>query len=202
MRRHIQRVHKKIPKTKKFWMPVLVAVLVLQSLAILYMWPKVDVTWKQTNKDPNEDIQLKMLIKDSAASVYSDAIINAETKRVYLPEINVFFPLDEKTRQLKYQYIPGDTKNSYPEEIMISTKNQVETLPETLAQVPCVQQMLRVTINNQDSERFSEKKAGSVTLDDGRGLYFFENNNKSCSSRWLSFGPTDMTQVMKTAKSY
>lgn len=183
-------------------MPILVTVLVLQSFAILYMWPKVDITWKETHKDPNEDLQVKMLIKDSAASVFSDAIIDAEKKRVYLPEINVFLPLNQQTRQLKYSYTPGDTRNSYPEEIMISTRSQVETLPETLAQVPCVQKMLRVTVGSQDSERFNEKQAGNITLDDGRNLHFYENNNKSCTSRWLSFSPADMTGLMKTAKSY
>lgn len=183
-------------------MPILVTVLVLQSLAILYMWPKVDVTWKETNKDPNEDIEVKMLIKDSAASVYSDAVIDASQKRVYMPELNIYLPLTEKTRQLKYQYTPSDTKNSYPEEVLVSTKNQIETLPETLSQVPCVQRMLRVTVGEQDSERYNERSAGSMVLDDGRNLYFYENKNKNCSSRWLSFGPADMTAVMKTSKSY
>lgn len=202
MRKHIQRVHKKIPKTKKFWMPVLIAVLVLQALAVAYMWPKVDITWKEINKDPNEDIQVKMLITDSAASVYSDGVIDAQQKRVYLPEANIYLPLNNDTRNLRYQHIPSDAKNSYPEEILVSTKTQVETLPETLAQVPCVQRMVRATVGSPDSERFNEKKAGNMTLDDGRTLYFFENNNKNCNSRWLSFGPDDMTAVMQTAKAY
>lgn len=183
-------------------MPILVTVLVLQSVAILVMWPKVDITWKQTNKDPNEDIQFKMLIKDGVTSSYRDAIIDAQTKRVYLPEVDIYLPLSEKTRELKYQYTPGDTKNSYPEEIMISTKSQVETLPETLAQVPCVQRMLRATIGSPDSERFNEKQAGNITLDDGRSLHFYENSNKNCASRWLSFSPADMTELLKTARSY
>lgn len=183
-------------------MPVLVALLVLQSLAILYMWPKVDVSWKAVNKDPNEDIQVKMLIKDSTTSLYSDAVIDAKEKRVYLPEVNIYLPLTEKTRQIKYYHTPADSHNSYPEEIMVSTKSQIETLPEALAQVPCVQRMLRVTIDAQDSERFNERAAGEMKLNDGRSLFFYENKDKNCSSRWVTFGPDDMTEVMKTASSY
>lgn len=202
MRRHIQRVHKRIPKTKKFWMPVLVAALVLQFLAILYMWPKVDIAWKATNKDPNEDIMVKMLIKDSAASAYSDAVIDANEKRVYLPEVNIYLPLTANTRQVKYHHTAGDAKNAYPEELMVSTKSQVETLPESMAQVSCVQRMLRVAINDKDGERYNEKSAGSLMLDDGRVLYFYENKDKNCASRWTSFGPADMTKAMMEAKSY
>lgn len=202
MRKHIQRVHRKIPKTKKFWLPVLVAVLTLQALAILYMWPKVDVSWKAINKDPNEDIQVKMLIKDSTTSLYSDAVIDAKEKRVYMPEVNIYLPLGQDTRQIKYHHTPADTQNSYPEEMMVSVKSQIETLPETLAQVSCVQRMLRVTLNSKDSQRYNEKFAGQVSLADGRNLFLYENSDKNCASRWVSFSPSDMSEIMKTAMSY
>lgn len=177
-------------------------ILVLQSLAILFMWPKVDIVWKKNNQPPDQNMELKMIIRDSALGVFSDGVIDARENRVYIPELKVFLPLNEDTRHIKYQYAPSDDKNSYPAEINLNTKAQIETLVETLDHVPCMQKMMRATINNPDSERYNEKRSGDMKLEDGRTLYFFENKDKKCTSRWSTSSPAKMVEIIKTAKSY
>lgn len=201
MRKHIAKVHRRIPKTKKFWVPALVTVLTAQSLAILFMWPKVEIVWKNDNKNPNEDIQLKSLIRDSQANVFSQAVIDAPLMKVYIPELKIALPLDDRTRDLMYRYTPADQQHSYPEEIILSSKFHVLTLVENLKQVPC-SRLVRVTTSDPGQLQFNETASGVVTLDDGRQLHIAQQKNKDCASRWVTMGPPQMVEVIKSAKTY
>ena len=201
MRKHIAKVHRRVPKTKKFWIPALLTVLAAQSLAILFMWPKVEIVWKNSNKDPNEDIQLKSLIRDSQSNVFSYAVIDAPQQKVFIPELKLSMPLNNQTRELMYRYTPSDQQNSYPEEAIFSTKFHVMTLVENLNQVPCAR-LVRVTTSDPGQLQYNEVSAGELQLSDGRTLHLLEQKNKDCASRWVSMSPKQMVEAIKSATPY
>jgi hypothetical protein len=147
---------------------------------------------------------IKVYIQDAVKGVYADeGVVDAKENRVYFPELRVYLPLSQPARDLRYNHTAGDnsdSKNPWPEQSQFTSFSTLNTPLQDWNDIPCIQQEVTVSINAVSQT--DQTASGSLKLNDGRTLYFYENTDKSCQVFWNGNQPNQIVQLLKQAKSY
>lgn len=191
-------------RSTKFWLHLLVVIAIGEAIALLaVIGISIDNSRSVNDKGTLSGSSINTLIGQANQNVYTlQPIFDISSDRAYLPELKVSLPLDVNTRQLVYWH--NDASNSSPEEATFNYKGVVAASPQSLADVPCIQKMVRVTVDKAGETLKNEKDGGQVALKDGRTLYIHLNNSDSaCKALWHSpYTPNDLAGVLKEAQSY
>lgn len=129
------------------------------------------------------------LINTSEEKRYREPVIDAAENKVYIPEAQIYLPLNPTTRDLRYDY----RKVSQKADLYLSLRGVVGNQIST--DDPSCDKMVQITGEKNLSTPFSEIEPTNDGL-----RYIFKHDSK-CS---IYFGTTldDLTEAAKQIKSY
>jgi len=200
----------KITNKKKFWVTILLIVLVVQSAFIWISWSRSNTLWQQNNnivglyaKTNATTMDVKVYIQAAVKGIYSNqTVTDAVAKKVYIPEANLVLPMNDLSRSLFYHHEDTDSKTKTPVQFSFNTSFSLNRFASTFDQVPCAQRMAGFTINQKDGFITGGHYDGSKTLQDGRTLYFYSNATAGCNAYWGDYNAQAVVNLLKQAQSY
>ena len=195
-----------MPSNKSlFW--VLVAVLVLQTAGLIFMAISMNSKFENVNKeiaslkqaDENQQAMNYYMLQSALADQVPVTL--PKEKLVVFPDLGFALPYNDVTRTLRYTTYGNNTNVS-------STDTIDQPTPDK--QLGC-SQLVRVSTTDGNPYSPWEESAGSVTLSNGKTLYFiaakaFENNEAStmrCAKDvWITMTPQKVVDELKKATAY
>lgn len=146
-------------------------------------------------------LPVKVYIQNALRGLYRErGIADAKENRVYFPEMRVYLPLNDKSRDLRYIFLDADKSVHQAAEAQFTTEVYLNRLPATFDDVPCLQRVVTIGINNPSNTNMAA--AGSLKLQDGRTLYFYKNGQPHCQNFYPVDNPQSIIDLFKQAKSY
>ena len=155
----------------------------------------------QADTEAQANMPVKFYLQDAMQGLYRNAgVVDAQAARVYLPELKVYLPLNQDTRDLRYFY----NSSSTPAEAQFSTATSLTRPIQTWGDVPCQQRLAALSVNGQDKDLqgIYGQSAGTLKLADGRTLYFYISDSKGCATYWQPHTPQSIIDLLKQAQSY
>jgi hypothetical protein len=132
-------------------------------------------------------------------------VVEPKENRVYFPELRFYLPLSQQARDLRYNFQAGDNSKPYnptPDQAQFNSIIVLNKLMKSFDDVGCIQRVVSVSIDNtlQTDEMLVDKiNIGDVGA--GRTMYIYRNNS-NCQSFWNGDLSTQMSNLLKQAKSY
>jgi hypothetical protein len=188
---------------------ILVLIIALQTALLGYFGMKINGLWLTVNGYGSPQQQLnnslasfpvKTYIRDANANLYkNEGVSDINGTKVYFPELRIYLPFTQLSRDLKYTEINQDMSDP----VSIQTKALLGLPVLNINDVPCMQNFVGLTVNKSDTSSWQHMgNAGSVNLKDGRTLYLYKNNLKQCDSFWQAESPDSVITLLKQAQSY
>lgn len=186
---------------------------VTAAMLLFILWfygDRLNTLWRQsgnTNLLSNAaaqkapmDTDVKFYIQAALRSLYNrQPVTDVSQQRVYFPEARFYVPLDAYARSVVYRF--QDADNDTPATGTFTSNFNVNMLPTSFDDVPCLQRHVTVAINGKTSYDGTFIKA--VKLADNRTLNIYEQDNKNCSSDlWGQGSPDKLVEILQQAKSY
>ncbi len=144
---------------------------------------------------------IKIYIQNAERGFYSlEPVADPSKNVVYLPEARISLPLSAESRDLRYNYEARSSGS--PAQVLVSTTQILNKSISNFADVTCEQRVIGFSIDQKDGFTAGGKYAGSISLSDGRILYFWLNDTKFCQNFWGDGTQSDILGVLKQAQSY
>lgn len=189
-------------KHVNLWVVILIAVLVGQSLVLAIVVDRLDALWTQVNEpEPGREMtfETSQMIHNAVSGIYTRPSVDAPTNRLYFPDLRIYLPYNEQSKQVVYDYMPA--YNKVPGEVTLNSNTTVNIVPLSFSDISCMQGMVDVSINKAQGN-----PQATVKLADGRTIYMKTHPAKEdvahCSDVWGDLGPSQMMDLFKQAKSY
>lgn len=191
--------------TNRLLVGVLVLIVGLNVAVLWYYGQKINTLWLQNGNDTPSAMttDVKFYIKSAIGSLYnSEPATDVAQSRLYVPEAKIYLPLTNYSRAIVYRYDSGPD-STIPASITMTSKSNINAMPVSFADVPCMQRHLTININNSNSQFADGKLISTVKLSDTRTLYIYKHDEGACSTEiWGEGDPDKLLTLVKQAKSY
>jgi len=178
-----------------------VAIVALMAAIFWGLGQRINDLQAQADIEAQANISVKFYLQDAMQGLYRNAgVVDAQAARVYMPELKIYLPLNQNTRDLRYFYNPDST----PAEAQFSTATSLTRPIQSWGDVPCQQRLAALSVNTQDKglQGMYGQSAGTLKLADGRTIYFYISNSKGCANYWQPHTPQSIVNLLKQAQSY
>jgi hypothetical protein len=194
------------------WLIFIIVMLIAALLSVLWFYgERINILWQQNgngdlytnsqNDQAQVDATTKFYIQTAIKSLYNQLpVTDPLQNRVYFPEARFYVPLSDLSRAVVYRYTDAQSGN-FPAMLTATTNSNINQLPNTFGDVPCMQRHLQINI---DSTKYPEDKLMATTkLNDGRTLYIYSHAEGNCNDpRWDQYSAEKLVDIFKQAKSY
>lgn len=162
---------------------VIFTVIVVQAASIWH------ITKLQQSVESTSGLSMQYLLKNGEELRYKYPVIDVSEERVYLPEARIYLPLNEASRNLRYEY-KSSSKNQSSNVIYFSNSSVVgQQKDEKYASCDKMVTLLHPEANYKDQKSY--KAEISQTKDGLRDVYI--NTDMSC---WDGAWYTDVKQAL------
>jgi hypothetical protein len=193
--------------SEKVLILLLVIIIGLLVSVLWYYGDKINILWAQNGNNASQqnnatiNTDLRFYIQSSLKSLYQNqAVIDPVQKRVYVPEANLYMPLNSATRKIVYFY--SDKTQDSPAQLEFATSSLINTLPVTFNDVPCLQRHITVSVDS--TQTIDGNFIASKKLEDGRTLNIYRHQEGDCTDeRWsIVYSSQDIIGALQQAHSY
>lgn len=188
--------------TEKILIFILIAILGLFAAILWDYGQHINNLQTQNDITQRENFAVKVYVQDADKGLYRNSgVVDPLTSRVYIPEIKVYLPLGQTTRDLRY--FSDATNGNQATEAEFSSATSLNRLVNSFAEVPCQQRLAGLSVGaiSNDLKSMYGQAAGSLKLADGRTLYFYESNSTGCTNFWQTT-PQNVISALKQAQPY
>jgi hypothetical protein len=174
------------------WSAILVLV-VLQALSIMYIIQQREYAKSDSN------FQMRTLLKEAEEERYKYPVIDVAENRVYIPEVRIYLPLNEVSRDIRYEYRERGA-GFWLKALYLSTSSVVGQ--QSNAQYASCDKMI-ILAPSAEIQRGNMKVTGSIepTKDGLTDIYV--NSDDACwDQNWYTDQKQGLSEVVKQAKNY
>ena len=173
------------------WVVVLV-------LVISQAWSVWSILRLQEGKGYNSDLSMRFSLKDAEERRYKYPIIDVTENRVYLPEARIYLPLNEVSRDIRYDFKKGSVTT--PSILYFSTSSTVGRQSD-VEYASCDKVVTLASAS--DSQRVSGSKIGVIQpTKDGLQDIYMHSDGPCWDEEWYTSLRSELVEVVKAAKSY
>ena len=173
---------------------ILILILILLQAASAWHIQKL-----QEHANPNSDLSMRYLLKNAEEDRYKYPVIDVAENKVYIPEARIYLPLNEVSRDLRYEYRGYGGFNKTPV-LYFSTSSVVGQ--QSNAQYASCDKMVTLTAPS------TQKVVGGDSMDriqptkDGlRDIHTY--SGESCwNQKWYGDLQQDLLEAVRAIKNY
>ena len=174
------------------WSVILILV-VLQTLSILYIMQQREYTKSDSN------FQMRTLLKEAEEQRYKHPVIDVAENRVYIPEVRIYLPLNEVSRDMRYEYRERGA-GFWPKALYLSTSSVVGQ--QSNEQYASCDKMI-ILAPSTEIQRGNIKVTGSIEPTKDGLTDIYENSDGACwDQNWYTDQKQGLSEVVKQAKNY
>jgi hypothetical protein len=186
---------KQLRGTKKeyiLWV-IILALAISQAASAWY------ITKLQNYAESSSNLSMRFLLKNAEEERYKYPVIDIAENRVYIPEARMYLPLDETSRNMRYDYREKGA-GFFSRALYFSTSSIVGQ--QSGAQYESCDRM--VTLTPPTEIRASSLKAiGTIEpTKDGLSEIFINSDDTCWDQKWYSDQRQNLVEVVKQAKNY
>lgn len=184
---------RKALRKREYALWVIIPVLcILQTLSIWW------IVKLQESISHNPDLSMRFLLKDAEENRYKQPIIDVAANRIYIPEARIYLPLNEVSRDMRYDFKHRSTSResgvlymSVSSVVGRQTGSQYESCDKMVTLAPA-----------HTSQVVKSNKVGTIqsTKDDLSDIY--AHSTESCWGGWYDDLRDSLVDVVKEAKNY
>ena len=185
------------------------AAIVLLVSVLWFYGARINTLWLQSGnrgifasneQNPPMNTDIKFYIQSALRSLYNtQPVTDVSQQRVYFPEARFYVPLNSYARSIVYRF--QDADKDVPASGTFTSNFNVNMLPTSFDDVPCLQRHVTVVIDHRSN--YDGTFAAAVKLADGRTLNVYAQDDKSCKpDLWGQGSPDKLVKLLQQAKSY
>jgi hypothetical protein len=179
--------------------------LIIAGLVSLFLIQVVSIgLLAKANRDTNNQLKSE---QSSKQLIYSDLdtsvqqlspSVPADKNQLYIPELNIIFPMNQVTRSIRYnlnQGLPGDDSGNIRINSSYMTDHSMH--------IQSCADMVRLKIEAKPNAYSPDQPLyATVQLSDGRMLQIYASTTKDCQSAWQVVSPQKIAEELKNSQSY
>lgn len=173
-----------------------IIVLILVALQGVSAWRIVKL---QEYADSNSNLSMRFLLKNSEEERYKYPIIDVAENRVYIPEARIYLPLNDTSRDMRYDYREFGGDNSF--KILYFSVSSVVG-QQGNSQFASCDKMVTLA----DPAKIQGRKNNTVgtiqTTKDGLSDISMYTDEPCWNQEWYANLRHNLVEVVKTAKNY
>jgi hypothetical protein len=171
-------------------------ILILIILQGVYAWQIVKL---RGYADSTSDLSMRFALKNAEEDRYKYPIIDVSENRVYIPEARIYLPLNEASRNMRYDYRERGG-GFWSKALYLSTSSvvgqQSEAKYESCDKIVTLAPPEDIEINNS-------KPVGTITSTKDGLSDIYTNPDDTCwDQKWYTDSKQGLVEVVKEAKSY
>jgi hypothetical protein len=167
---------------------IIIILIVLQGVSAWYLIKLWD------DESRYSKYHLATIINESEEKRYKDPVVNISENKVYIPEARIYLPLNEATRDLRYDYFATQNYKS----LRLSTSSIVGSQIEKDDHA-CDKVVVLSVTKEPTSTAYSYVGEIQPTKD---GLRYISVHNKDTCSYYQGNVQEDLTKAAKEAQAY
>lgn len=176
--------------------PLWAIILLLLILQGLSMWQIIKL---REYAERNSGFTTRVLLRNTEEDRYKHPIIDVAENRVYIPEARIHLPLNDTTRDLRYDYRDKGA-GFWPKAMYLSVSSVVGRQSD--AQYHSCDKMI-ILAPPTDTRSNGIKKIASIEPTKGGLSEIFENTEGTCwNQEWYTNAQKSLTEALKQAKNY
>lgn len=142
---------------------------------------------------------MRFLLKNAEESRYKHPIIDVSENRVYIPEARIYLPLNEASRNIRYDYREHGSDHR-SKVLYFSTSSVVGQ--QSGAQYESCDKMVTLA-PPEEMQIYNNKPVGIVeSTKDGLSDIFMHPDSTCWEGKWYTDSKRDLAEVVKEAKNY
>lgn len=149
--------------------------------------------------DSYSDFTMSVLLKRSEEDRYKYPVIDIAENRVYVPEAHIYLPLNEASRNMRYDYREYGA-GFRSKALYFSTSSVVGQQSD--ARYDSCDKMVTLSLPGELQTQ-NDKPVGAIeSTKDGLRDVFMHPDNTCWEGKWYSDSKRDLVEVVKMAKNY
>ena len=172
---------------------VILVLIILQGVSA---WRIVKL---QEYADGTSDLSMRFLLKNVEEGRYKYPIIDVSENRVYVPEARIYLPLNEASRNMRYDYRENGAGVKL-KTLYFSTSSVVGL--QSRAQFETCDKMVTLA-QFEEVQIHKDKPVGAIEpTKDGLSNIFMHPGNECWNQKWYTDLEQGLVEVVKEAKNY
>jgi hypothetical protein len=173
-----------------------IVILILIALQCLSAWHIMKL---REYADSNSDFTMSILLKNAEEERYKYPIIDIAENRVYIPEARIYLPLDETSRNMRYDYREKGA-GFWPKALYFSVSSVVGQ--QSGAQYESCDKMIILAPPTEVREG-GVKATGTIEpTRDGLSEIFMNSDDACWDQKWYTDQKQNLVEVVNQAKNY
>jgi hypothetical protein len=149
--------------------------------------------------DNNSDLSMRFLLKNAEEDRYKHPIIDVSENRVYIPEARIYLPLNEASRNMRYDYREHGA-GFRSKALYFSTSSVVGQ--QSGAQYESCDKMVTLA-PPEEIQIHDDKPVGTIeSTKDGLSDVFVHPDSTCWEGKWYTDLKQGLVEVVKEAKNY
>jgi hypothetical protein len=171
-------------------------ILILVALQCLSAWQIIKL---RDYADNNSDLSMRFLLKNAEEDRYKYPIIDVAENRVYIPEARIYLPLNETSRNIRYDYRERGS-GFWSKALHFSTSSVVGQ--QSGAQYESCDKMVTL-VPPEKIQGYQDKAIAAIEpTRDGLSEIFINSDDTCWDQQWYTDSKQDLMEVVKQAKNY